>query len=65
MKVTLDIPEEFVVASLTLVAPRMPDGGVHTFTHCFQAKNEKAVRVSLEDTRDGTPWYVAREEMTE
>ena len=45
MRVALEIPDEAYVVSLTLVAPRLPDGSVHTFVHCFSAKEGKTIRV--------------------
>ena len=60
MKVTFDIPEEFYVMAMTLVAPRLPDGSVHTFTHCFTLRDGITMRVEKEE-QDGKQFYRAYE----
>jgi hypothetical protein len=56
MKVTFDIPEEFYVMAMTLVAPRLTDGSTHTFTHCFALQDGKTVQVKKEK-QDRKPLY--------
>lgn len=61
MRVTLDLPDELYVVSMTLVAPRLPDGSVHTFVHSFTAKDNKTVRV-IRGEKDGIRHYHAEED---
>lgn len=60
MKVTFDIPEELCVMAMTLIAPRLPDGSTHAFTHCLTLQDGKTVQVKKEK-QDGKPIYMAYE----
>lgn len=56
MEVTFIIPDELLVMAMTLVAPRLPDGSVHTFTHAFTLEDKMVLQIKRED-QDGKPFY--------
>lgn len=61
MRITLEIPDELFVMSMTLVAPRLPDGGVYALTHCCTLQDGENITVKREE-QNGVPFYRAFEE---